>query len=90
MKTQAAFTVSKTKDAKNTITKKPKTGTDSITYPGTKRREALKYGPATVFWDTINNCWRVKPCPGSRCVKNYKFTNKPKKQWETVVKPVLE
>ena len=75
----------KTKAVKKTIT-----GTDSIKYPGTKKRAPLHYGPATVFWDMPTNGWRVKPCSGSRVAKGYKFTDKPKQQWENVLVPILE
>ena len=57
---------------KTTIQKKPAATFDNLSFDR-KKSFPLYYGPVTVYHNTIGDEWRVKPAPGRRDEKKFKY-----------------
>jgi hypothetical protein len=50
----------------------------------------IHIGRCTIFCDTVNELWRVKPAPGSRRTHMLKWGARPREAWERVLLKVQE
>ena len=80
----------------NVIKKRPaaymktrSTDDDSLIYrPAKTWKTPRYYGEQTIYTDTINKVWRIKPGCGRRDHKKIGFGKKPREQWAKVVEHV--